>query len=128
MKNVVKYDTWCELQNPVNHRVFERKLHPKTVCRGHVCVGITHRVAPLHHASIMGCTVVVGWILASHAPRAHGWPKCESMSTDIVESGGCISTLFVVAAIARRASGLQDPFALKHSDRDPMSRRITRRV
>lgn len=26
MKNVAKCDTWCELQNPVNHRVFERKL------------------------------------------------------------------------------------------------------
>ncbi|CAF1920151.1 unnamed protein product [Brassica napus] len=25
MKNVAKCDTWCELQNPVNHRVFERK-------------------------------------------------------------------------------------------------------
>jgi hypothetical protein len=28
MKNVAKCDTWCELQNPVNHRVFERKLCP----------------------------------------------------------------------------------------------------
>uniref|UniRef100_A0A804KTB3 Uncharacterized protein n=1 Tax=Musa acuminata subsp. malaccensis TaxID=214687 RepID=A0A804KTB3_MUSAM len=26
MKNVAKCDTWCELHNPVNHRVFERKL------------------------------------------------------------------------------------------------------
>ncbi|KAA0051474.1 uncharacterized protein E5676_scaffold148G00120 [Cucumis melo var. makuwa] len=23
MKNVAKCDTWCELQDPVNHRVFE---------------------------------------------------------------------------------------------------------
>ncbi|KAI7991930.1 hypothetical protein LOK49_LG12G03038 [Camellia lanceoleosa] len=29
MKNVAKCDTWCELQNPANHRVFERKLRPK---------------------------------------------------------------------------------------------------
>ncbi|PAN26228.2 hypothetical protein PAHAL_4G304900 [Panicum hallii] len=29
MKNVAKCDTWCELQNPVNHRVFERKLRPR---------------------------------------------------------------------------------------------------
>ncbi len=29
MKNVAKCDTWCELQNPVNHRVFERKLRLK---------------------------------------------------------------------------------------------------
>ncbi|CAF2043480.1 unnamed protein product [Brassica napus] len=34
MKNVAKCDTWCELQNPVNHRVFERKLHPKPSGRG----------------------------------------------------------------------------------------------
>ncbi|KAK9723532.1 hypothetical protein RND81_05G005100 [Saponaria officinalis] len=29
MKNIAKCDTWCELQNPVNHQVFERKLRPK---------------------------------------------------------------------------------------------------
>lgn len=46
MKNVAKCDTWCELQNPVNHRVFERKLRPKPLGRGHVCMGVTHRVAP----------------------------------------------------------------------------------
>ncbi|KAI3489935.1 hypothetical protein L1887_45933 [Cichorium endivia] len=34
MKNVAKCDTWCELQNPVNHRVFERKLRPKPSGRG----------------------------------------------------------------------------------------------
>ncbi|KAL2453647.1 Uncharacterized protein Adt_48852 [Abeliophyllum distichum] len=32
MKNAAKCDTWCELQNPVNHRVFERKLRPKPLC------------------------------------------------------------------------------------------------
>lgn len=45
MKNVAKCDTWCELQNPANHRVFERKLRPKPLGRGHVCLGVTHRVA-----------------------------------------------------------------------------------
>ncbi|CAN7100232.1 unnamed protein product [Brassica rapa subsp. narinosa] len=35
MKNVAKCDTWCELQNPVNHRVFECKLRPKPSGRGH---------------------------------------------------------------------------------------------
>ena len=43
MKNVAKCDTWCELQNPVNHRVFERKLRPKPSGRGHVCLGVTQR-------------------------------------------------------------------------------------
>uniref|UniRef100_A0A0R0GH50 Uncharacterized protein n=1 Tax=Glycine max TaxID=3847 RepID=A0A0R0GH50_SOYBN len=41
--NVAKCDTWCELQNPVNHRVFERKLRPKPLGRGHACLGVTHR-------------------------------------------------------------------------------------
>ncbi|CAG7870806.1 unnamed protein product [Brassica rapa] len=39
MKNVAKCDTWCELQNPVNNRVFECKLRPKPSGRGHVCLG-----------------------------------------------------------------------------------------
>ncbi|CAF2086305.1 unnamed protein product [Brassica napus] len=38
MKNVAKCDTWCELQNPVNHRVFERKMRSKPSGRGHVCL------------------------------------------------------------------------------------------
>ncbi|KAL9408817.1 hypothetical protein AB3S75_047243 [Citrus x aurantiifolia] len=46
MKNVAKCDTWCELQNPVNNRVFERKLHPKPLGRGHVSLGVTHRCSP----------------------------------------------------------------------------------
>uniref|UniRef100_A0A0D2ZQ64 Uncharacterized protein n=1 Tax=Brassica oleracea var. oleracea TaxID=109376 RepID=A0A0D2ZQ64_BRAOL len=47
MKNVAKYDTWCELQNPVNHRVFERKLRPKPSGRGNVCLGVTNRRPPI---------------------------------------------------------------------------------
>ncbi|XP_022720746.1 uncharacterized protein LOC111278348 [Durio zibethinus] len=46
MKNVAKCDTWCELQNPVNHRVFERKLRPKPLGRGHACLGVMHRRPP----------------------------------------------------------------------------------
>ncbi|PON93818.1 hypothetical protein TorRG33x02_105210 [Trema orientale] len=46
MKNVKKCDTWCELQNPVNHRVFERRLRPKPLSRGHVYLGITQRCPP----------------------------------------------------------------------------------
>lgn len=46
MKNVAKCDTWCELQNPVNHRVFERKLRPKPLGRGHACLGVTRRCPP----------------------------------------------------------------------------------
>lgn len=54
MKNVAKCDTWCELQNPVNHRVFERKLRPKPSGRGHVCLGVTHRVAPRTPLGVAG--------------------------------------------------------------------------
>ncbi|KAL0745486.1 hypothetical protein Bca101_102012 [Brassica carinata] len=43
MKNVAKCDTWCELQNPYNHRVFERKMRPKPSRRAHVCLGVTNR-------------------------------------------------------------------------------------
>ena len=46
MKNVAKCDTWCELQNPVNHRVFERKLRPRPSGRGHACLGVTPKDAP----------------------------------------------------------------------------------
>ena len=46
MKNVAKCDTWCELQNPVNHRVFERKLRPRPLGRGHACLGVTPPTAP----------------------------------------------------------------------------------
>lgn len=45
MKNVAKCDSWCELQNPVNHRVFERKLRPRPFGQGHVCLGVTLSVA-----------------------------------------------------------------------------------
>ena len=69
MKNVAKCDTWCELQNPVNHRVFERKLRPKPLGRGHVCLGVSHRVAPYPPL----CAGARGRILASRAlPCAAG--------------------------------------------------------
>ncbi|KAI3663545.1 hypothetical protein L6452_45737 [Arctium lappa] len=79
MKNVAKCDTWCELQNPVNHRVFERKLRPKPFGRGHVCLGVTHRVAP-DHASPVGMRVV--WAETGLPCPWCGWPKKESPLTD----------------------------------------------
>ena len=74
MKNVAKCDTWCELQNPVNHRVFERKLRPKPSGRGHVCLGVTHRVAPTHFLRCVGSGAEIGLPCAS----ACGWPKMET--------------------------------------------------
>ncbi|CAL8989424.1 unnamed protein product [Prunus brigantina] len=49
-----KCDTWCELQNPVNHRVFERKLRPKPLGRGHACLGVTRRCPPIYSFGIAG--------------------------------------------------------------------------
>jgi hypothetical protein len=68
MKNVAKCDTWCELQNPVNHRVFERKLRPKPLGRGHVCMGVTHRVAPPR--SLVGS---VHWPPVPHRAAGSKW-------------------------------------------------------
>ena len=73
MKNVAKCDTWCELQNPVNHRVFERKLRPKPFGRGHACLGVTYRVAP-HQPAPRACGAGADIGL----PRSKlGWPKCK---------------------------------------------------
>jgi hypothetical protein len=83
MKNVAKCDTWCELQNPVNHRVFERKLRPKPLGRGHVCLGVTHRVAPL---PILRVTVR-GRKMASRALRLAACPNAiphRRMSRQVV--------------------------------------------
>ncbi|KAI3493660.1 hypothetical protein L1887_40864 [Cichorium endivia] len=65
--------------NPVNHRVFERKLRPKPSGRGHACLGVTHRVAP-NHASLIGKHGIVAEI---GLPCLWcGWPKLESPSVD----------------------------------------------
>ncbi|KAM7460773.1 hypothetical protein LguiB_035871 [Lonicera macranthoides] len=86
MKNVAKCDTWCELQNPVNHRVFERKLRPKPLGRGHVCLGVTHRVAPPPRFP-QGRERRGVRTMASRAP-GRGWPKIESPTADVTTSGG----------------------------------------
>lgn len=67
MKNVAKCDTWCELQDPANHRVFERKLRPEPSGRGHVCLGVTHRCPPRNPPS--GWLRRCGHTLASRAHR-----------------------------------------------------------
>ena len=84
MKNVAKCDTWCELQNPVNHRVFERKLRPKPSGRGHACLGVTRRCPP--HASLG--SVGGGRTMASRAsPRAVG-TNAGSSATNATTIGG----------------------------------------
>ncbi|KAF9662361.1 hypothetical protein Peur_004485 [Populus x canadensis] len=82
MKNVAKCDTWCELQNPVNHRVFERKLRPRPPGRGHVCLGVTHRRPRSPRLTRAGADTGL-----PRAP-ARGWPKIESPATVATTSGG----------------------------------------
>ncbi|KAI3779940.1 hypothetical protein L2E82_09670 [Cichorium intybus] len=65
--------------NPVNHRVFERKLRPKPSGRGHACLGVTHRVAP-NHASLIG-THGIGAEIGLPCLWC-GWPKLESPAVD----------------------------------------------
>ncbi|KAF9662358.1 hypothetical protein SADUNF_Sadunf18G0044900 [Salix dunnii] len=82
MKNVAKCDTWCELQNPVNHRVFERKLRPRPPGRGHVCLGVAHRRPRSPRLTRAGADTGL-----PRAP-ARGWPKIESPATGATTSGG----------------------------------------
>jgi hypothetical protein len=88
MKNAAKCDTWCELQNPANHRVFERKLRPKSLDRGLVCLGVIHLVATLpplsHESSSNGGKV---WFPVH--PCAVG-PNRESLVTCLTASEGLL--------------------------------------
>ncbi|CAN7087927.1 unnamed protein product [Brassica rapa subsp. narinosa] len=76
MKNVAKCDTWCELQNPVNHRVFERKLRPKPSGRGHS-----------GEASSATDRVQVPWKGAPERVRAPSCPDHVAPRGAVYESG-----------------------------------------
>ena len=112
MKNVAKCDTWCELQNPVNHRVFERKLRPKPLGRGHVCLGVTQRCPP--NLDLRGEEGADAGL-----PRATvcGWLKCGSPATSAAAIGGCptlgslLRARIAVAALQRPrcAAGAASP-------------------
>src|SRR5262245_4874720 len=86
MKNVAKCDTWCELQNPVNHRVFERKLRPKPLGRVHVCLGVTHRCPP--HPPDPWEERGRGGKSPPVRHSARGWPKSESPASRAATFGG----------------------------------------
>lgn len=38
LRNIAKWHTWYELQNPANHWVFEHRLRLKPLGRGYVCL------------------------------------------------------------------------------------------
>ncbi|KAK9667643.1 hypothetical protein RND81_13G001500 [Saponaria officinalis] len=65
MKNVAKCDYWCELQNPVNHRVFERKLRPKLMAEG-TSAWASRIASPLQITLILG---EGGWLPVPHRAR-----------------------------------------------------------
>ncbi|KAI9099606.1 hypothetical protein K1719_024611 [Acacia pycnantha] len=70
MKNVAKCDTWRELQNPVNHRVFERKLRPKPPCRGYARPGVTQgRQRPILRRGRMMASRSLALRLAEKGPN-----------------------------------------------------------
>lgn len=90
MKNVAKCDTWCELQNPVNHRVFERKLRPRPPGRGHACLGVTYRVARPPYWTPLGDRrgVRAGDWPPVQPPWRCGRPKGKSPRAAIVTTSG----------------------------------------
>ncbi|KAL2224515.1 UNVERIFIED_CONTAM: hypothetical protein Sindi_2988600 [Sesamum indicum] len=115
MKNVAKCDTWCELQNPVNHRVFERKLRPKPLGQG--TSAWASRIASPPRPSRGGRT------LASRAhPRAVGpnaIPRRRSSRPVVVER----STRVLSCRARRRPLGHHvGPKGASASDRDPVRR------
>jgi hypothetical protein len=55
MKNIAECDTWCELKNPINHRVFECMLRPRPLGWGHICLGITPKDTPMQSLCGIWC-------------------------------------------------------------------------
>lgn len=111
MKNVAKCDTWCELQNPVNHRVFERKLRPKPLGQGTSAWASRIASPPLprpHGAGTAG-----GRTLASRAPARAAGPngiprRCSSRPVVVELSTRVLSC--EAASSARASSWTQGRF------------------
>ncbi|PKA64923.1 hypothetical protein AXF42_Ash011525 [Apostasia shenzhenica] len=100
MKNAANHNMWCELQNPVNHRVFKRKLRSKPIGRGHASLVIMRNVAPavacVHSTQNwqheLGCGV---WPSAYASSGLKSALSLVSPSPD--EGGGSIGTNCFVA-------------------------------
>ena len=122
MKNVAKCDTWCELQNPVNHRVFERKLRPKPLGRGHACLGVTHP-SPPHTSLPLGREAERGRTLASRGRPSPRLAENRSRG-DVRHDERWISH----GSASRASRRLRDPPRERPEtlDRDPRSGGTTR--
>lgn len=124
MKNVAKCDTWCELQNPVNHRVFERKLRPKPLGRGHVCLGVTQRCPPNPKPRLRGGR---GADAGFPCATARGWPKCKHSATSAVAIGGCPTLGYMLRArVANACSSTPNAPHMRRLQCDPRSGGATR--
>ena len=121
MKNVAKCDTWCELQNPVNHRVFERKLRPKPLGRGHVCLGVTRRCPP---DPVGGRT---GRMMAFPCALSRGWHKYRVLG-DRRRGDRWLSNLGALsrACVDRGTSLAVSASVTRRFQRDPRSGGVTR--
>ncbi|CAL0302161.1 unnamed protein product [Lupinus luteus] len=110
-----KCDTWCEFQNPMNHRFFERKLRLKPLGRGHACMCVAHRC---HHA-LATCQAPSGANVGFPGAMSRGWLKTESTVEAAVMDGGY--------AKARNRSGAKPEETLveARSDTDVQIVRLT---
>ena len=122
MKNVAKCDTWCELQNPVNHRVFERKLRPKPSGRGHACLGVTRRCPPAHPSGASGGG---RWPPVRHPARLAQMPGPRRRTP---RQSVVVEPRLPVVRFRRAPSGPRRPLlSLRRSfQRDPRSAGVTR--
>ena len=82
MKNVAKCDTWCELQNPVNHRVAPDAIRLKARLPGR------HAWRRPLTPCLCGRKVCER-ILAPRSRSCSVGLKGKSPTTDITASGGC---------------------------------------
>ena len=123
MKNVAKCDTWCELQNPANHRVFERKLRPRPLGRGHACLGVTPKHAP---------TPLIGNRDAASGPssRKGRWTEVRAAGvpcqTQRVVGVFALSTQCIRRVAGMMASKRPNKRSARRFDRDPRSGGTTR--
>jgi hypothetical protein len=101
MKNVAKCDTWCELQNPANHRVFERKLRPRPFGRGHACLGVTLNTLPTPYGGT-GCGI---WLPVTQGRWAEDMAAGASCRTQRVVS--VLAILTAVSLTRSRRDGLE---------------------
>ena len=130
MKNVAKCDTWCELQNPANHRIFERKLRPRPSGRGHACLGVTPPVAPRHPVPRRNAGLAGAARMRRLAGRERPRARAAGRSAGPLRGArrGEWWDVIVAEAVAREGERGTPTRDRVRSHRDPRSGGTTRRV